>query len=343
MRIAWLEEAHFPENYYDALQQPLRALGHTVVERRVPLAAASLADTDLALAGFGLFAQEVKSLRALPEFEPSSSTSLCGVVPLVVILNKEYVALAEKLAWVRQHCVAAAFTVHHHAPLFSQTTGVPFHKISFGVDLARFASERAPRYELDLGFTGVIREDQTSQWRLRIWRSVWPKLAARGLRLFSQSFGRGVRVRACREARPGCEHKKLDPAEYVRTMQSSKLWLATTGPSDLVGTRYFEVMATGTTLCVCNRLHGNASAAYESLGLVGGRTVVMFDSLEEFEEIVANYTTRPEYEEKRAAIVRRAQALARRRFAWEQVAARMDRVLRDVRREARRDSSSSSK
>ena len=342
MRIAWLEEAHFPENYYDALQQPLRALGHTVVERRVPLAAASLAKDDLALAGFGLFAQEVKSLRALPEFEPSSSTSLCGVVPLVVILNKEYVALAEKLAWVRRHCVAAAFTVHHHAPLFSQTTGVPFHKISFGVDLARFASESAPRYELDLGFTGVIREDQTSQWRLRIYKRVWPSLAARGLRLFSQSFGRGVRVRACREARPGCEHKKLDAAEYVRTMQSSKLWLATTGPADLVGTRFYEVMATGTTLCVCNRLHGNASAAYTSLGLVHERTVVMFSSLEEFEEIVTNFTTRPEYEEKRAAIVRRAQALARRRFAWEQVAARVDRVLRDVRRQARRDSSSSS-
>ena len=80
MRIAWLEEPHFPENYYDALQQPLRALGHTVVERRVPLA--SLADTDLALAGIGLFAQEVKSLPTLPEFEPSSSASLCGVVPL---------------------------------------------------------------------------------------------------------------------------------------------------------------------------------------------------------------------------------------------------------------------
>ena len=337
MRIAWLEEPHFPENYYDALQQPLRALGHTVVERRVPLAAASLAETDLALAGFGLFAQEVKSLRALPEFEPSSSTSMCGVVPLVVILNKEYVALAEKLAWVRRHCVAAAFTVHHHAPLFSQTTGVPFHKISFGVDLARFAAEGALRYELDLGFTGVIREDQTSQWRLRIWKRVWPKLTARGLRLFSQSFGRGVRVRA------GSQHKKLDPAEYVRTMQSSKLWLATTGPADLVGTRFFEVMATGTTLCVCNRLHGNASSAYSSLGLVHERTVVMFDSLEEFEEIVTNYTTRPEYEERRAAIVRRAQALARRRFAWEQVAARMDRVLSDVRRQARRDSPISSK
>ena len=108
MRIAWLEEAHFPENYYDALQQPLRALGHTVVERRVPLAAASLADTDLALAGFGLFAQEVKSLPALPEFEPSSSTSLCGVEPLVVILNKEYVGLAEKKD-ERQQRLAAKF------------------------------------------------------------------------------------------------------------------------------------------------------------------------------------------------------------------------------------------
>ena len=236
MRIAWLEEAHFPENYYDALQQPLRALGHTVVERRVCCSPPRRSQTQtLALAGFGLFAQEVKSLRALPEFEPSSSTSLCGVVPLVVILNKEYVALAEKLAWVRRHCVAAAFTVHHHAPLFSQTTGVPFHKISFGVDLARFASERAPRYELDLGFTGVIREDQTSQWRLRIWRHVWPSLAARGLRLFRSPLDEACASKPAAKLVPAASTRSSTLAEYVRTMQSSKLWLATTGPADLVG------------------------------------------------------------------------------------------------------------
>ena len=33
-------------------------------------------------------------------------------------------------------------------------------------------------------------------------------------------------------------------------------WLSTTGPADLVGTRYFEVMSTGTTLCLCNRMPG---------------------------------------------------------------------------------------
>ena len=114
--------------------------------------------------------------------------------------------------------------------------------------------------------------------------------------------------------RSGVAHNELNSSMYVAMMRASRMWLSTTGPVDLVGTRYFEVMATGTTLCVCNRLHGNASAAYSSLGLVHERTVVMFDSLEEFEEIVANYTTRPEYEARRMAIVRRAQALARRHF-----------------------------
>lgn len=263
---------------------------------------------------------------------------------------------AEKYEWLRAHCVHAAFTVHHDVARYEAATGVPFYRTSFGVDAARFAApslavspsppmpapsgggdnltrhvlggrERAERpteqgggrdadgYRYDLGFTGVVRSDQTGNWRYHIWKRSWPRLRALGVRLFSGDSG-GVRI--------GKAHAELSPAEYVRQMRSCKVWLSTTGPADLVGTRFFEVMATGTTLLIANR--NGVGAAYSSLGLVEGRHALFFSSLEEFEALVLN-VTRPSFEPRRRQIVARAQELVLRRFTWSLVASRIERVL----------------
>jgi len=102
-----------------------------------------------------------------------------------------------------------------------------------------------------------------------------------------------------------------------------------------VGTRYFEVMATGTTLCVCNRMSGESAIVYESLGIKEGKHVLMFESIDEFVEVVTNYTTRPEYQARRVAIMRHAQELAVRKFSWGHVAEKVDRVLHDSVRASR--------
>ena len=225
MRIGWLEVGVHPGlGYYDAIQEPLRRLGHQILELRAPAHGfppnalrASLADKDVALVGFGWFAQERPPVRYIPEFlhcEESNVTSgvfastrkckddnLCHAIPLVAILNKEYVLMKEKLAWMRAHCVAAALTVHHDASLFARQTQVPFHRIWFGVNASAFSASSADvadgsenhRYQYDLGFTGVVRAEQTANWRYRIWRHAWPVLSQRGLRLFSGGRG-GVHV-----------------------------------------------------------------------------------------------------------------------------------------------------
>ena len=56
----------------------------------------------------------------------------------------------------------------------------------------------------------------------------------------------------------------------------------------------FEVMATGTTLCLCNRMSGSDARVYESLGLRDGRNLLMFESLSEFAELAVSSTTRRE-------------------------------------------------
>lgn len=332
LSLAWIELDHPPLDYYDSIEARLPHNVTTIRPSRGRSVARGLQAThyDAAIVGFGYFKDERPPLPKLPEFSraacgaanasrrlaPAASLCWCGRLPLLVILNKEYSMLRAKLDWLRAHCVDAAFSVHHDVASYQRQTGVPFHRISFAVDAARFGGggllvgrhrrqdlnstqldsaqqaqpggrrgqatqstarrqdnggdEAAARpgggaggraragsgpaseidlmidlnsthqlnstrqaqhgqaaraghtYEIDLGFTGVIRRDQTANWRYRIWKSSWPRLAKRGVRLYSGERG-GVHI--------GVAHAALDGAEYVRRMRSSKLWLSTTGPT----------------------------------------------------------------------------------------------------------------
>ena len=78
---------------------------------------------------------------------------------------------------------------------------------------------------------------------------------------------------------------------------------------------------------MCNRVE-NEPAIYTSLGLKDHVHVLMFDSLTHLEELVYNFTMGgPVYEAKRLAIVRRAQALVRKKFTWQHVAERVAAAL----------------
>ena len=350
MRILWLEENHPAMSYYDAIKTALEARGHNVSQyrhhSRNPLSGTLREGPfDAVLVGFGWMQGEPPlslrygNVRGIPEFShrrcnasllprpyPASSCHCNRHGPLLVLLNKEYTTIPDKMKFLRAHCVAAAFSVHHEVARYEEESGVPFHRIWFGVDALRFSAgvlaapppAPPPPYDFDLGFTGVIRGDQTNNWRAKIWGHSWAKLRAHGLRLYSGPQG-GVRS--------GVAHAELNSSMYVAMMRASRMWLSTTGPVDLVGTRYFEVMATGTTLCVCNRMEGEKALVYSSLGIAEGRHVAMFSTLPEFEALVINFTKRAEYEERRRAILVRAQELALRKFTWDVVAHRVERVM----------------
>jgi len=268
------------------------------------------------------------SRRFAPRGNSTSSTPCyCGHVPLLVVLNKEYTAMPAKFHWFKAHCVSAALTVHHNASQFEAATGVPFHRITFGVDAGTFmappaASPTASRgYLYDIGFTGVLRRDQTANWRSEIMRHSWPRLKASGVRFFEPGLARTIHA--------GVAHATLGVDRYAAGIRSCKMWLSTTGPADLVGTRYFDIMATGTTLLVCNRMNSSSSAAYSSLPtpLVHGVNAVMFSSLDEFEQLVRYYAS-PAAEEERLAIVRRAQIAALANYTWTEVARKVMAVGR---------------
>ena len=98
-----------------------------------------------------------------------------------------------------------------------------------------------------------------------------------------------------------------------------------------MGQRFFEIMSTGTTLCISNRLDN--SAAYSSLGIVEGVHLLLFSSVNEFVDLVVNYTQRAEYEPRRLAMVRNARVLARN-YTWRRQAQILEGVLYQVVRAA---------
>lgn len=202
LRVAWLEVPHPGLGYYSGLLQPLQSLGNNITVYRARTnrgfavgTLASLATaTDVAFVSFGFFPMESGRLPLLADFEMTSNhtrnhtvaasaktkATLCGVVPLVVLINKEYVLMSSKLAWLQSHCVRHALTVHHDIERYEAATGVPFSRIWFGVDMDRFALNEPTasatamatmkrnhknEYEYDIGFTGVVRHDQTANWR----------------------------------------------------------------------------------------------------------------------------------------------------------------------------------
>ena len=92
------------------------------------------------------------------------------------------------------------------------------------------------------------------------------------------------------------------------------MWLSTTGPVDIVGTRYYEVMATNTTMLLCNK-----SKTYWSFNDEGtrqdrevdvydglfeeGKHYVGFENYDEFMEKLRHYK---ENEDERQQIINQA-------------------------------------
>ena len=104
--------------------------------------------------------------------------------------------------------------------------------------------------------------------------------------------------------------KALSRKGYARTLAATKVWVSTTGPSELVGTRYYEVLASGTTLLLCNA--PPSPSVYDGL-FEDGVHVVTFRGMSDLREKVRFYLA---HEGARRKIVLAAHALARSLHTW---------------------------
>ena len=207
-------------------------------------------------------------------------------IPCYIILNKEYTILDKKLNWIKNINPKKAFTVHHDYLKFQKITNIPFSRIMWSAETNVFKDYKED-YKYDFFFSGVIRKEQTSNWRNIIYQNL-DKLKGYKLKINARFQNNNYKG------------KIFDNKAYAKLLACSKISLTTTGPADLVGTRYFEIMATNRSLIICNKMDN--LKIYGDM-LKDGFNCIMFSTIQEFIEKIKYYLSN---EEERMKIVNNA-------------------------------------
>lgn len=235
-------------------------------------------------------------------------------LPLAVIQNKMYAASTReivgdadaKLRWARAAGAVAGFTwlPTQHTD-FTARSGIPHYRLPFGVDAALYGRHEkellagTAKQEFDVGFTGA------SNYKYPLREAVLKLVSSMSVRSYLGTWQQtGLRRTDNRS------WKALERDGYVQQIANTKMWVSTTGPSSIVGTRYFEILASGTTLLLCNKAD---PGVYDGL-LEDGKTAVIFDGMDELRAKIIKYLAD---EPARRAIVAAAAALVRRVHTWD--------------------------
>ncbi len=216
--------------------------------------------------------------------------------PVFPIINKEYASLKQKLAWVKNMRATAAFSVHHDVDKFMTETAIPFYRTMWSANEKQFR-DFGGDYKHDLFFSGVVRKEQTGNLR--------EKVLAHHVSLKGE-LGNFINART---ADTNFSGKMFGDEEYARHLSDSKLCFVTTGPADLVGTRFFEVFAACRSLIICNRMN---EKVYEDW-IIDGVNCVMFSTVDEFYEKAQYYL---DHEDERMEIVNNAYKIFKDRLTW---------------------------
>lgn len=206
-------------------------------------------------------------------------------IPIFPILNKEYSALDKKLYWIKSLNPKAAFTVHHDSEKFSEVTNIKFHRIMWSANQDLFKNYEQD-YKYDLFFSGVSRPEQKNNFREQILSD---------LSVLSDYI---LEINL-RKSTSNYRGKIFSPKDYAMKLASSKICFITTGPADLVGTRYFEVMSGQRSLILCNKMN---EKVYSNI-LIDKFNCVMFKDKNNFFDLVKYYLNN---EEERMKIVENA-------------------------------------
>jgi len=227
-------------------------------------------------------------------------------VKLFPILNKEYTGLKNKLDWIKEMQPTAALTVHHDTEYYKEYTGFPFHRIMWSANQNQFKNYGG-EYKHDLFFSGVTRPEQTENLRERVLSNL-NRLSK--YKLF-------VNIRSHKNNYTGTI---FSDDEYSKHLSSSKICFITTGPADLVGTRYFEVMAANRSLILCNRM---SMDVYEDI-IIDGYNCAMFSDEDEFFEKAIYYL---KTEDERMKIVNNAYTHFKTTQTWNMSAMRIKSII----------------
>jgi spore maturation protein CgeB len=241
-------------------------------------------------------------------------------VPVVMILNKEYRNLEGKFEYIESNGIELVFTHHHKAAEWSRQYNAEFVFWPFAVNKTRFRDYGESK-QYDLAFSGILRNPDPSvpqtDLRLRVQKRLFYTLGELKLKKRSryrsyEIFWRGKPTnRPYRLANKVLHReKRLPDDDYKKLYSRSKLSLNTLSPIDLVGTRYYESMASN-SLAFCQE-----SPIYSEYGLFepGEHCVTFSEDLSDFQEKLAYWV---EHDEERAKIAQQGHDHVMENHTWE--------------------------
>lgn len=179
-------------------------------------------------------------------------------LPKAVLLNKEYTNLDAKLEWIKDNGFQVGFSHHHDVATYTERTGTPFYFWPFAVNHRMFNVDGTSK-DIDFAFSGLVRNPgkdvPQTDTRLKVMKHLHlcigdiPVLKKSKYRDFNIFWNSKPRSRLQRRiSRLMGRYRFLPDQEYVLLQKRAKLYLNTLSPAHLVGTRFFENMATKTVV-----------------------------------------------------------------------------------------------
>lgn len=232
-------------------------------------------------------------------------------IPLYVILNKEYTGLDAKLMWIKLQTPRICFTVHHDYKKYTERILIPFQRIMWSAREDIF-KKYDDIYKYDMFFSGVVRKEQTQNLRKRVFEHL-DKLDNYVIQLNISIFENDKMIK---------QSPMYSNEEYAYMLSVSKICFITTGPADLVGTRYFEVSASNKAMILCNRMSNEVYGDF----LIDKFNCVMFDDEADCIEKFKYYIS---HEEERKTIVHNAYLHFINKHTWKHHMSDMLQVIKN--------------
>jgi len=202
----------------------------------------------------------------IEESDPHPNISLSELnIPKVFFLNKEYKKLDKKLEYAKKNKFDLVCTAHHDWEKWARQTGLNFLHLPFAAAPERFRDYGLSR-KYDFGFTGALHKTY-KDIRYRIKCILFENTEVKSNLGMETLFKRNPMKEEFKKYQiywaewgaKGLLGKSLLPTgiKYARFLNSFKVFLSTPSAANLIGTRYFECMATKTLLFCPESEHYN--------------------------------------------------------------------------------------
>jgi len=167
----------------------------------------------------------------------------------VLILNKEYSRLDEKIEWAKEKGIDLIFTHHTDNDLIEELSGIRTIFWPFAVNPCLFCPSNVPfeEREYDLSYSGILQNlnvstDTHSDQRVKVLKEIYRIFRKKILYKKMKYRSKKIYYNFFSSEYLNSLYKRLNDEEYIWLQHNSKFFLNTLSAGNLIGTRFFENM-----------------------------------------------------------------------------------------------------